>query len=154
MSTETRAYLRELRELRRHGETAEQRKHRLAVDAAKREAAAWNEAHAVGTPVHLTRDDGSLGGRDLRRLPPEPGGGAVRWVVRDRHRLPGSVFLTFGNCVDAERFAEQLNRDIRRRRWAPGAVAYFLCIGWIPWLLGDRELEPDYVVERPHLQRT
>ena len=28
-----------VRELRRHGETAEQRKHRLAVDAAKREVA-------------------------------------------------------------------------------------------------------------------
>lgn len=60
MSTETRVYLRELRELRRHGETLAQRRQRLAVEAAERAAVAWNAAHAVGTPVHLTRDDGSI----------------------------------------------------------------------------------------------
>lgn len=55
MSTETRAYLRELRASKR-GVSAAQRSRDEADAAAER----WNAAHPVGIAVDVTRDDGSI----------------------------------------------------------------------------------------------
>lgn len=55
MSTETRAYLRELRESKRW--PARRAK---ILAAAEAEAKSWNDAHEIGTSVNLTRDDGSI----------------------------------------------------------------------------------------------
>ena len=107
MSIDTRVYLRELRSGR-----ASRIRHDKEVEAAEAAAAAWNAAYAVGTPVDLTRDDGSI--LETRTRTPA-------WALSSGDAVVSVVGISGGYLLS------------RVKAWHPCAIGEGCdCDGWHP----------------------